>query len=67
MTWEVIAQLALQYGMPYVVQLVANINNKAPVTPEAVNQLHEHVKTYEQYMAESRARLALTTPPASGP
>lgn len=39
MPWVIIAQLAAQYGIPFVEKLIANWSNNTPVTPEEWNIL----------------------------
>lgn len=34
LTWAAVASLVVKYGIPFTEQLIANIANKKPVTPE---------------------------------
>lgn len=44
-TWSVVAQLVLRYGVPFVDQLITNIKNQAPVTPEEWTALRAKIAT----------------------
>jgi hypothetical protein len=45
LSWSVIATLVVKYGIPFTEQLIANIANNKPVTPEEWNALAAKIQT----------------------
>ena len=45
LSWSLIATLVVKYGIPFTEQLIANIANKTPVSPEEWNSLLTKIQT----------------------
>jgi hypothetical protein len=45
LTWSAIAALIVKYGLPFTEQLIVNIKNNKPVTPEEWNALILKINT----------------------
>lgn len=45
LTWSAIAALVVQYGVPFVEQLLTNIQTKTPVTADEWNKLTSKINT----------------------
>ncbi len=45
LTWSIVASLVVKYGLPFTEQLIANISNNKPVTPEEWNALLLKINT----------------------
>jgi hypothetical protein len=44
-TWTVIAEIVVKYGVPFAEQLIANIQNNTPVTAAEWNTLAAKIET----------------------
>lgn len=45
LTWSAVAALIVKYGIPFTENLIANISNNKPVTPEEWNALTKKIET----------------------
>ena len=62
MDWMLVATLLLKYGEPFVEQLIENINNKTPVTPEEYAKLKEKLQITGDELIPLKVSVPFTPP-----
>ena len=60
MTWELALPLIDKYGIPLAYQLWEIVTKHPVPTKEAWDELQAAVRTYDQYIAEAKARKEVT-------